>query len=595
MSNLFSCLGRFCRVASICTLAVGLYVTSAHAQSFTPPPNAPPRAISSAVSNSTYPTIVDDAVGHIHIAWIDSTVGITLASSADFGQTFLPGGIVPGSLGAAFQPQMVVDSTGSIIEIAWAKPTPGTAAPNLTFDVFVSRSIDGGANFISTPVSTASVKLVSAPRLAFVGAGVDVVWGNDGAWISQSTDGITFGTPIPLAIAAQDSGGPRIAVDKSGNIFVAWTDRLAQDPNQPASGNYCTNPTSHIDASGITVFDNTSGGNYYINETLSGTKPSNAATVNLSNVWIETSYPKGYFGCSYDSLQLFFDSTGTLHLLWADDEPLEDLLTTTVVPQTNAPPTSPFPIGLVGAEGVSSPSVTADNNKGIYVAWASGVRADPITEGIYFMRSDDDGANFFGGNLPEASVISVPGAISPAYPQIAVDSSGNVNIVWEQPDQLITAGSSNTYHLFFARSTDRGNTFPTIRQVATTPSVLCIASGATPPNTPDTTTCGTVQMGLDANSNGDIAWVENDPTAPGSNTTIDFSMANLSDDAWFDLDLAHYQEQLVNGYTRMTPEAGLQIFMPDLDTIPKTKQNQNISMEWLKNRNVAPPADVTSR
>src|SRR6202035_5666282 len=104
------------------------------------------------------------------------------------------------------------------------------------------------------------------------------------------------------------------------------------------------------------------------------------------------------------------------------------------------------------------------------------------------------GANFFGGNLPEASVISAPGAISPAYPQIAVDSSGNVNIVWEQPDQLITAGSSNTFHLFFARSIDRGNTFPTIREVSTTPSVLCIASGATPPNTPDTTTCGTAQM-----------------------------------------------------------------------------------------------------
>jgi hypothetical protein len=76
---------------------------------------------------------------------------------------------------------------------------------------------------------------------------------------------------------------------------------------------------------------------------------------------------------------------------------------------------------------------------------------------------------------------------------------------------------------------------------------------------------------------------------------VDLIMVDLSDDAWFDLDLAHYQEQLVNGYTRMTPEAGLQIFMPDLDTIPKTKQNQNISMEWLKNRNVAPPANVTSR
>src|SRR5579859_737291 len=527
MSNIFSCLGRFCRVASVCTLVLGLYVTSAQAQTFTPLPNAPPRTISSAVSNSTYPTVVDDAAGHINVAWIDSVSGITFARSSFTGQNFVTTLVGAISVGAAFQPQMVVDSTGSIIEIAWAKPSAGSTPSNQIFDVFVSGSTDGGATFLpQTPNAVAtSVKLVSAPRLAFLGAGVDVVWGNDGAWISQSTDGINFGTPIPLAIAAQDSGGPRIAVDKSGNIFVAWTDRLAQDQNQP--GNYCTNPTSHIDANGNTVFTNTSGGNYYINETLSGTTPSNAGTVNLSNMWTETSYPNGYFGCSYDSLQLFFDSTSTLHLLWADDEPLEDLLTTTVVPQTNAPPTSPFPIGLVGAEGVSSPSVTADNNKGIYVAWASGVRADPSTEGIYFSRSDDNGLNF----LPEGTVLSAPGAISPAYPQIAVDSSGNVNIVWEQADQPITAGSSNTYHLFFARSTDRGNTFLTIREVSTTPSVLCIPptpSGATPPNTPDTTNCGTVQMGLDANFNGDIAWVENDPTAPSSNTTIDFSMANVA-------------------------------------------------------------------
>lgn len=73
---------------------------------------------------------------------------------------------------------------------------------------------------------------------------------------------------------------------------------------------------------------------------------------------------------------------------------------------------------------------------------------------------------------------------------------------------------------------------------------------------------------------------------------VDVIMVDLSNDAWFDLDLAHYQEQLVNGYTRMTPQAGLQIFMPDLEKIPHTKENQNISMEWLKNRNVAPPPDV---
>jgi hypothetical protein len=46
----------------------------------------------------------------------------------------------------------------------------------------------------------------------------------------------------------------------------------------------------------------------------------------------------------------------------------------------------------------------------------------------------------------------------------------------------------------------------------------------------------------------------------------------------------------------MTPQAGLQIFMPDLDNLPKTnKGTQNISMEWLKHRNLPPPPDVVSK
>lgn len=76
---------------------------------------------------------------------------------------------------------------------------------------------------------------------------------------------------------------------------------------------------------------------------------------------------------------------------------------------------------------------------------------------------------------------------------------------------------------------------------------------------------------------------------------VDLIMIDISNDPWFDLDLTHYQQQLVNGYTRMTPQAGLQIFMPDLSKIPHNKTTQNISIEWLKNRNAPPPRDVYSK
>lgn len=76
---------------------------------------------------------------------------------------------------------------------------------------------------------------------------------------------------------------------------------------------------------------------------------------------------------------------------------------------------------------------------------------------------------------------------------------------------------------------------------------------------------------------------------------VDIIMIDISKDYWFDLDLAQYQKQLVNGYTHITPDAGLQIFMPDLSQLPKDKATQNIGIEWFKNRNIPPPASVRSR
>ena len=77
---------------------------------------------------------------------------------------------------------------------------------------------------------------------------------------------------------------------------------------------------------------------------------------------------------------------------------------------------------------------------------------------------------------------------------------------------------------------------------------------------------------------------------------VDLTMIDASTDPWFDLDLVNYQAQLVNGYTRMTPQAGLEIFMPDLDEqATQQKTSKSINMEWLKNRDKTLPADIPVR
>ncbi|MEG9437110.1 hypothetical protein JAO29_13195 [Edaphobacter sp. HDX4] len=44
----------------------------------------------------------------------------------------------------------------------------------------------------------------------------------------------------------------------------------------------------------------------------------------------------------------------------------------------------------------------------------------------------------------------------------------------------------------------------------------------------------------------------------------DLTLIDASGDRWFDLDLTKYHEQLVKGYSRMTPEKGLEMFLPDV-------------------------------
>jgi hypothetical protein len=73
---------------------------------------------------------------------------------------------------------------------------------------------------------------------------------------------------------------------------------------------------------------------------------------------------------------------------------------------------------------------------------------------------------------------------------------------------------------------------------------------------------------------------------------VDLTMIDASDDPWFDLDLVHYQDQLVNGYTRMTAQKGLEIYMPDLDGRNLKKAGASVPLAWLKNRKTTLPSDI---
>lgn len=72
----------------------------------------------------------------------------------------------------------------------------------------------------------------------------------------------------------------------------------------------------------------------------------------------------------------------------------------------------------------------------------------------------------------------------------------------------------------------------------------------------------------------------------------DLLMVDTSQGDWLNFDVNRYQDQLVNGTTRITPEAGLQIFIPDINKLPKNARLGSVNKRWLKNRNLDPPPDL---
>jgi hypothetical protein len=72
----------------------------------------------------------------------------------------------------------------------------------------------------------------------------------------------------------------------------------------------------------------------------------------------------------------------------------------------------------------------------------------------------------------------------------------------------------------------------------------------------------------------------------------DLTLIDASNEPWFDLDLENYQKQLVQGYTRMTPDGGLEMFMPGVgEQMPAGA----VPMETLRDKSKPLPAAPVKR
>src|SRR5216684_700174 len=341
-------------------------------------------------------------------------------------------------------PQMAVDTSGNINAV-WEDDTANNS------NILFSRSMDGGVTF-STPTNVSKSSGFSfSPRIAVdTNGGVNVVWvdntpGHQTIFFSRSTDGgVTFSTPVNISNDPSDSANPQIAVDATGNISVVWE-----------------NDTINL---GVFYAHSTDGG------------------VSFSSPPPLTTNTSGSFGP-----QLAVDANGNICVVWEDDFSTRahvsfsrsaDKGATFSTPQLNLSKNS--------TGNSTAPMIALDGGGNINVVW---VDNSPGYFAIFFTRSSDNGTTF-----STAKGISNTSGDS-ANPQLAVDASGNVHVVWQHNTPQVFNSD-----IFFARSADGGATF-------TNPPLNLSANPGDSTNP---------WLTVDSAGNLNLGWADTTPTISGN-------------------------------------------------------------------------------
>jgi hypothetical protein len=330
--------------------------------------------------------------------------------------------------------QMNVDSGGSIY-LLWQ-------GSNMHF--LLSRSTD--SHSFSTPSDlTMALNMGtfsgSLPAMTLDSSGnVDLVWpqfGSSGAvFFSRSADGgVTFSAPVKVGNFVYGAR-TQIAIDSAGEIFVLWPEETTQ------AGTVCALRFNR--------------------STDSGTTFSPTLTLNSADTECDA--------------QLLVNAGNDLHIVSFDGSG-------TCYRSTDGGKS------FLNSQNVFLPTTVwfgGQLNGNLQGAIHAVVNSFPNHD-ILFSKSTDDGATFSSPALVSAShpAPTSSGAFGGNSQSMAVDSSGKINVVWQ--DDILTPGAAD---IFFSRSSDAGANFSTAQNISHSPG------------------SGSPRMALDSQGNVNVVWTE---------------------------------------------------------------------------------------
>ena len=177
--------------------------------------------------DSKSPAIASDSSGNVHVAWHDLTPGsgeIYYRKSTDSGTSWQTSKRLTWNSGDSTDPDIAVGPSGQV-HLAWDDGTPGN------YEIYYKKSTNAGNTWTANRRLTWNEGGSTSPDIAVDSdAHIHVVWhdltpGKAEIYHKMSTDGgATWTTNQRLTWNPEDSWGPVIEADPSGNLHVLWSD-----------------------------------------------------------------------------------------------------------------------------------------------------------------------------------------------------------------------------------------------------------------------------------------------------------------------------------------------------------------------------------
>jgi hypothetical protein len=340
------------------------------------------------ISDQACPTVVIDKWDRAHFAWTDGRQGngnYEIYYKNLDGKNWSEDERVSEGALISDRASIAVNSSGEVY-FTWNDNRP-TNAQWVIYERKLSGTVWGGETPISEPIS-AGINVAIYPSAAVDGndnlfvtwfeGPVVSNWNRWGLFFRELHKSGTWEAVWPFTILGGISRFPTMTIDKSNNLFMAWSDNN--------DGNFEIYAKNTRDAKDIRITSNV--GTSEFPEIAAGTDGK------IHLVWDDYTY-----GSTVNSVPEIFYScfNGTS---WS----------------------SPIPLTLNDSCRSSNPSIAVDKNNNLYVSWYDYRSGNPA---VYFRKHDGTG---WGTEIKVAGMTEAP--CPEECPKIAVDSKGKIYIVW---------------------------------------------------------------------------------------------------------------------------------------------------------------------